>query len=342
MSWSGKDIDEFHQALLSAYPREYDLSRLVRTEMDIRLNAVAGGRNYSDIVFELLNYVEAQDQLFELLAAARRKNATNRKLQALEERLKQGTLKQGPDFQWRSDDDETSLEGLLSPRRDVDSYDVAFLQRMSQPASAVCRIELEAEQAEAIGTGFLVAKDLLLTNYHVIAPESDSDPQSLLQQIILRFEYLTPSSGHKAEGKPFRLASDALVASSPVQHGLDYALLRVEEKILEEQGFHPVGARPGALPDRAMNIHILQHPEGQMMKVAFSNNGIVDVYERDGLIQYVSETSVGSSGSPCFNDQWELVALHHAQVAATFGVKCEGILYQSIYEEIASFLPKTG
>ncbi|MEO0704391.1 MAG: trypsin-like peptidase domain-containing protein [Cyanobacteria bacterium J06649_5] len=340
MNWTGKDIDKFHQALLSAYPREAELKRLLRTELDIKLNNVAGGSNYSDIVFSLLEYIEAQDKLCELLAAACRKNPTNQTLQTLAARLTSGPVKQGPDFQWRSDDDK-SLEGLLGPRRDVSSYDVAFLQGMSRPASAVCRIELVDDEVEAIGTGFLVGKDLLLTNYHVIAPDQESDPNALLNKIVLRFEYLTPASGQKAEGTPFRLAENALVASSPAQGGLDYALLRIEKKILKEQTFHPVGFRPGALPDRAMNIHVLQHPDGQMMQVAFSNNGITGVYERDGLIQYVSETSVGSSGSPCFNDQWELVALHHAQVAASFGVKCEGILYQSIYEEIAAFLPKT-
>jgi len=82
----------------------------------------------------------------------------------------------------------------------------------------------------------------------------------------------------------------------------------------------------------------LQHPEGRTLQITFSNNGITGVYERDGLIQYVSHTSVGSSGSPCFNDQWELVAVHHAQVPATFGVKCEGILFQRIYQDISDIL----
>ncbi|MEL7071707.1 MAG: trypsin-like peptidase domain-containing protein [Cyanobacteria bacterium J06581_3] len=343
MNWSGKAIDGLHAALLSAYPQESDLKRLVRTELDIRLNRVASGSNYSEVVFELIESLEAEDRLDELLSAARRKNPTNKQLQSLAPPPpSSASLKQGPDFQWRSDEDDESLEGLLRPGRDVDSYDVAFLQRMSQPASAVCRVELAGEPPEAIGTGFLVAPDLLLTNHHVIAPDSDSDPNELLDQIILRFEYLTLSSGQTAEGKPFRLASNALVAFSPVKLGLDYALLRIEERILEEQSIHPIKSRPGALPGRGMNIHILQHPEGRMMQVSFSNHGITGVYRRDSLIQYVSETSIGSSGSPCFNDRWELVALHHAQFAASFGVKCEGILYQSIYEEITSFLPSVG
>jgi V8-like Glu-specific endopeptidase len=32
----------------------------------------------------------------------------------------------------------------------------------------------------------------------------------------------------------------------------------------------------------------------------------------DRLLHYRSPTEPGSSGSPVFNDQWELIALHHA------------------------------
>src|SRR5262249_30789464 len=40
----------------------------------------------------------------------------------------------------------------------------------------------------------------------------------------------------------------------------------------------------------------------------------VDVF--DEFLHYEADTQPGSSGSPVFNDQWELVALHHASVPA--------------------------
>jgi hypothetical protein len=52
----------------------------------------------------------------------------------------------------------------------------------------------------------------------------------------------------------------------------------------------------------------------------------------------VNKTAVGSSGSPCFDENWYLVALHHAQKARTFGSIREGILFASIYQEIKDFL----
>ena len=48
--------------------------------------------------------------------------------------------------------------------------------------------------------------------------------------------------------------------------------------------------------------------------MALRDNRIVDVF--DEFLHYEADTQPGSSGSPVFNDQWELVALHHASVPA--------------------------
>jgi len=115
-------------------------------------------------------------------------------------------------------------------------------------------------------------------------------------------------------------------------------LLRVESAILEANAIRPVDYVQTS-PKKGTSIHVLQHPDGETMKIVFGTNGITGVYEHDGLIQYSSQTSTGSSGSPCFNDNWQLVALHHAQRATTFGVVCEGVLFSAIYPQIADVLP---
>ena len=332
------------KALVSAFPDKAKLSRMVRITFDQRLQEVAEGANHTERVDQLIDWADAEGRLSELIIGASHQNPGNPKLQAFIASLVPNRQtdayfnanRQGPAFDWRGPTDERELEGLLRPQRDVASYDMAFIQRASQPAAAVCRIELPNQ--EAIGTGFLIAKNLVLTNFHVIAPYDDSDPYALLAQITLRFGYLTMASGQGAVGQAFELAPNPLCRFQTVEQGLDYALLQVEDRILSEQTLQPIDLRQSRLPDRNMNIHILQHPEGQTLRVTFSNNGITGVYGRDGLIQYVSDTAVGSSGSPCFNDNWELVAVHHAQVPATFGVKCEGILFEAIYQDISDIL----
>ncbi len=346
--FTGAQFEQLEQALLSAFPTREKLTRMVQITFSQPLQAVAEGTNHTERVDQLIDWAKAEGRLSDLVAAARQQNPGNPKLQAFIRSLAAeapqpvsgvSAPKQGPSFDWRGPTDERELEGLLRPQRDVTSYDMAFIQQASQPAAAVCRIELPNQ--EAIGTGFLVAQNLVLTNYHVIAPYEDSDPQALLGKITLRFGYLTLESGQGAAGQTFRLAPNPLLRFKTVEQGLDYALLQVEDGILSAHALQPITRRPSRLPDRDMNIHILQHPEGHTLRVTFSNNGITGVYERDSLLQYVSDTSVGSSGSPCFNDRWELVAVHHAQVPATFGVKCEGILFQAIYQDIADLLDQS-
>ena len=57
---------------------------------------------------------------------------------------------------------------------------------------------------------------------------------------------------------------------------------------------------------------IIQHPSGERKQLALRENQVVDVL--DNFLHYRTDTSPGSSGSPVFNDQWEIVALHHSGV----------------------------
>jgi endonuclease G len=74
------------------------------------------------------------------------------------------------------------------------------------------------------------------------------------------------------------------------------------------------------------------------MEVTPNDNGITGIYQSEGLIQYVTRTQGGSSGSPCFNEDWKVVALHHAERAKSFGTIREGILFSAIYDRIKEYL----
>ncbi len=347
--WTGAQLDDLKDALISAYPTEPKLKRLLRTELEVRLNTIAGGENYTDVVYSLIEHFESETQLPELITAAQRGNPRNAKLKAFVASLSSAANPRkapelesmGPGFDWRGPTDERELEGLF--RAPAVSYNMSFLRQANQAAGAICRIELPGSQA--IGTGFLIAKNLLLTNYHVIAPDQSSDPKALLSDIALMFEYLNllpenPSPESEAKIQTFKLAPQPLLRFKTVSQGLDYALLQIEDRILTVDMPPPPLPKARRLPSRGMSIHVLQHPNGQAMQAAFSNHGITGVYKQDSLIQYVSNTAGGSSGAPCFNDEWELIAMHHAQVAASFGIRCEGILFEAIYEDIADILRK--
>ncbi|MEC4813999.1 MAG: effector-associated domain EAD1-containing protein [Scytonema sp. PMC 1069.18] len=74
---TGSRKREFTEALMDAFRSEKDLEMMLSYELDWKLNQVAGGDNYREIVFNLIDYAEAQGQLGELLEAAKRDNPGN-------------------------------------------------------------------------------------------------------------------------------------------------------------------------------------------------------------------------------------------------------------------------
>lgn len=61
---------------------------------------------------------------------------------------------------------------------------------------------------------------------------------------------------------------------------------------------------------RGERVNIIQHPRGRLKELSLHDNKVTYVYDK--VIRYTTDTEPGSSGSPVFNNQWDLVALHHA------------------------------
>jgi len=57
-------------------------------------------------------------------------------------------------------------------------------------------------------------------------------------------------------------------------------------------------------------LNIVQHPAGRRKELALQENLITNIYS--AKIRYTTDTEGGSSGSPVFNNGWDLVAIHHA------------------------------
>jgi len=52
------------------------------------------------------------------------------------------------------------------------------------------------------------------------------------------------------------------------------------------------------------------------------NNEVIEIPSgKPDFLYYTTDTEPGSSGSPCFNDQWELIGLHHSGVPKMDGEK---------------------
>jgi endonuclease G len=237
----------------------------------------------------------------------------------------------GPDINWRGETDEIQLQSWLKPEPNL--LDVGFLKGAS---ASVCRIEIPSRNI--MGTGVLITENKVLTNYHIFKYNEEDDIKTNALNAILKFGCLTSDNGLETQGKSFQLDRQNPILCFSKTEDLDYVLLQVESKIAQATEIKPARCDSHKLPIEKKGIIVLQHPEGDSMKLSISQDGIIGVYKNSGLVQYVNKTAVGSSGSPCFDENWYLVALHHAQKARTFGSIREGILFASIYQEIKDFL----
>ncbi|MGG6242149.1 trypsin-like serine peptidase [Nodosilinea sp. AN01ver1] len=237
----------------------------------------------------------------------------------------------GPDFVWYGPQDEVELQSFLQSEPSG-FVDMGLMIRATEHRNSICRIEIPTPSGLCYGTGFLVRPSLVLTSYHVIADSDSNDVHANAQKATLCFDYITGSKGQE-----FKLdAEQPVLEKSPIDL-LDYALLKVEDRIKD---FDQATTVPYELspPVKKTGLHILQHPEGKVLQLGFSENGITGVYQDKHRIQYVTRTLGGSSGSPCFNDDWKVVALHRAQRNKGFGSIREGILFSAIYDEIRNHL----
>lgn len=238
----------------------------------------------------------------------------------------------GPDIDWKGSEEPADLQGLFRP--DPAFLDVGFLKRGIERTTSVCRIEIEGVGKR--GTGVLIDSDLVLTNYHVLG-DNDDAVRAAASRIVLRFGVFTKTDGDESKGEVVPLdPKEPLVALSPTEMH-DFILLRAGEGIYQSVDVAPVQVVVSR-PARGTGLNILQHPEGKPMMVALSSSGVTSLLEDRGLIQYVSRTAGGSSGSPCFDDDWNMVALHHAARSKLWGVAGEGILMSAIYPEVRSYL----
>jgi V8-like Glu-specific endopeptidase len=176
------------------------------------------------------------------------------------------------------------------------------------------------------GTGFMIAPNLAMTNHHVVSDKA------LLSNVRLRFNY---QENFKGEPQPTKDYAAVPAGVFHADEGLDYAVLEVQGEPGREWGWLPVQARDIKQGER---VNIIQHPNGQPKQISMQNN-LVE-YVGGNVLQYVTATNPGSSGSPVFNDGWQVVGLHHAggslpePTTGNLFNRNEGILVQRILKDL--------
>ncbi|MCA9884631.1 MAG: trypsin-like peptidase domain-containing protein [Anaerolineae bacterium] len=178
---------------------------------------------------------------------------------------------------------------------------IFFLEKGFIVQNAVVRIAIPSM---GFGTGFLVSPSLLVTNNHVLQSKQVADIAQY------EFQYQKKIDGTVAEVEIYSSAPDGVFYTNET---LDYTLVELapnpNNKLPGDRwGFLPLVQRNLA---EGQNCNIIQHPSSRYKEVALSENEITEIYTN--AIRYRTDTEPGSSGSPVFDNGWEIIAVHHAR-----------------------------
>ena len=195
-----------------------------------------------------------------------------------------------------------SLERVLGTN---DLIGIRFFDQGMNVSRAVARVQIHDQQGRSVGygTGFLVSPRLFLTNNHVL----DSAEAASASQAEFNFQEDAAGAMQTSEVFAFTPAEFFLTDK---EH--DYTLVSISQDArLVNYGWLPLIPQTGKLVV-GETVNIIQHPNGEPKQLAIRDNKVID--ELELFLHYETDTSPGSSGSPVFNDQWEVVALHHSGV----------------------------
>lgn len=185
---------------------------------------------------------------------------------------------------------------------------VSFLDLGVIRSKAVAKVEIKiGTQGYNVGTGFLCKiedfEDLFfLTNYHVI-----NDKRWISNTKII-FNYEMDINGDSKASKSFKIDEHGPWYTSPITEN-DVCIFKLDASEEELIDFQYLTLKKTEV-SRNDFVNIIQHPGGDMKQISIYHNIVTNIDEN--RVQYLTDTLKGSSGSPVFNSNWDVVALHHS------------------------------
>jgi hypothetical protein len=313
-------VTELEDALIEAFNLN-SLKRMTRRRLGITLENelnLAQGLKY--IVSELVEVSAREGWREELVRGAIAENPhrllmafANANISAVPPQIPSGPLPKSMD--------QGTLEKIVRERGGFIKWQ-DFVNRLSALGRHLCRIEFSSS---AVGTGWLVAPDMILTNYHVI--ESLKDGSAEAKDVICRFDYFGKAgekevtcplaSGWEVNSCKYSVSDTEANAAEATDDELDYAVVRlgriVGDEMLDDgrakRGWMRVSIAPPVVQEKDILL-IPQHPDGRTLELAFGQ--ALEFNSAGTRLLHDANTEPGSSGSPCLTMSLLPFALHHA------------------------------
>lgn len=232
-------------------------------------------------ISSLLTAAQAGGKLNDLLKTAMRDHPHNPWLRsAMEGRH----IPQGRDIS----DTWHAPQEVLTTGRDL-MVPVSWLDKGSEAARAVVRVRI----GNTFGSGIVVDGLYLVTNNHVLGTAEEA----AAARIDFYFE---------DGGKPWTtgLHPKDMFSTDP---DLDLTVCAIIDHTSEAPDFRLDKVDVARTGD---HCQIIQHPAGQWKRLGVYNNLVT--YADEKKVQYMTDTMPGSSGSPVFDEDWNLIAIHRS------------------------------
>lgn len=192
-----------------------------------------------------------------------------------------------------------------------DSLYSNFIELIALTKKKVARIVIkENGKRTGFATGFMVSKNLMLTNWHVF------QTKEMATSSEAHFFYEYDNLGHPIDPVIFKMDESKFYNNKE----LDYCFVGIapmdvnNEYPLEDIGYLYLDKLVGKIGEVGVEkLNIIHHPLGDYKQLSIRENKFVGI--DDNKIYYETDTAQGSSGSPVFNDQWQVVGLHHKSIA---------------------------
>jgi Trypsin-like peptidase domain len=310
------------------------LERLVTHVYRPVANEIRWSRGLSQVAFEVVEKSRQHGVLDRVIAAAVAERPFVTSLRAIAIHLARHTGWTQP-LQAHGLDLKTGLEALTSagnPFLDT----TRFARWMISAERHVCRVRC----GQVMGTGFLIAPDLVITCYHVVKQHISGQAAASRVSVLFDFRrdatgndpqedaeaWIEIDAGWKIPWSRYASYDITLSGNEPTSEELDYAILKLRRSVGNEAPANEPEPRSWIdvsedrqLPANGEPVLIVQHPgipeatppAQYPLQIAFSTPGFDGPISSGARVRYKPSTLPGSSGSPVFGRSLTAFALHH-------------------------------
>jgi V8-like Glu-specific endopeptidase len=320
--WDHGPLASLNEILANLYPKEADARRLA-AKAGLRTAQIDFDGSSLSRWFNILDHANPRDMVDAIVASAVEENPDDEALRQARNHAPPPVVK-GPETQWAGPAGASQLEKIMGDKSTL--VPITYLEIGLLRSRAVVRIK---RQDGSSGTGFVTAGNILITNNHVL-PSAE-----LAKSSVVQFNYQHTAEGLDAKMEEASLLSDTFRTSTRD----DWTAVKIDGDAPARWGMLPLKAAQVQVGD---HVNIIQHPGGGPKQLSLFANVIVFV--GGGRIQYLTDTLPGSSGSPVFDANWNVIALHHSggwltepnAVTKSTYYRNEGIAIDTIIQDLAA------